>query len=280
MIFRYISYLSIDVALGALAVGIFFWKILDRNIPFSWFIIFPFCVYGIYNLDHWFDIQSHQNIQENPRRNFHLNHKTFLEYSILISLFSSFIIATLFLPLELFLTGIGIGFLVILHLFILNSKKIDGIKLPTKELTIASIYTLGTAFPLIIPSNWQFLNQFHITNIIFLYSIVWNNLIVNSISDFNRDKIEGYSSLPLNLGLKISIALLSFSFVLGSILLVQWIFPYIHQHGPPYTILSINVLLFSLIFPFILLYASFQKLLKPDSIRILGEIPFILFFFA
>ena len=32
MIFRYISYLSIDVALGALAVGIYFWKILDRNI--------------------------------------------------------------------------------------------------------------------------------------------------------------------------------------------------------------------------------------------------------
>lgn len=280
MIFRYISYLSIDVALGALGVGIYFWKILDHKIPFSWFIIFPLCVYGIYNLDHWFDIQAHKNIKENPRRNFHLDHKTFLKYSIVISLFTSFILAIFFFSKELIITGIGIGLLVILHIFILNSKMINKVKLPTKEITIASIYTLGTAFPLIIPSNWQYLNQFHIANIIFIYSIVWNNLIVNSISDLNRDKIEGYPSLPVNFGLRTSIFFLSFSIILGFLLLVKWIFPFLTWGISSYPILPLSIYLFALLFPIILLQGSLLKVWEPDTIRMLGEIPFLLFFFA
>ncbi|NCN09033.1 MAG: UbiA family prenyltransferase [Leptospira sp.] len=270
------SYLSIDVVLGATAVGSFFWKISNEPIPFAWFFIFPLAVYGIYNLDHWLDIQTNSELDQNPRRKYHQKHSLFLLLSILISIGTSLFGGLYFFTEEMIFTGLSIGAIAILHFLILNLPFFQNRFYPVKEMTIAIIYTIGTAFPILQPSPLSQMSKIEILLIIFLFSIVWNNLIVNAVSDYEDDKIEGFPSLPIQIGIQKTQWIFALSSLAG-------IFSAISIFNQDTNLLNLRTYLvfaFALIIPIIqiLVYSKMKQ--NKDLVRMIGELPFILFFLA
>lgn len=273
-----VSYLSIDVALGALAVGIFFWKISQDPLPNTWYFIFPLAVYGVYNLDHWLDIQSNSKLQIelNPRRNFHSKHAVILLISIVTSLSGSILLGFIFLSLEMILTGFAIGTIVIFHFMVLNLKYFKNSNYPVKEITVCFIYCLGTTFPLFLPSNIQHLSIKEFLLFIFLFCIVWNNLLINAISDMEEDKAEGFPSMPLHFGFKKTKTIFSLSTFSAALCLLSLLF----LDSVFVDFRAILIFAFSLLLPSILFALLSRKVLNKDLVRMLGELPFILFFFA
>lgn len=270
------SYLSIDVVLGATAVGSFFWKISNETIPFAWFFIFPLAVYGIYNLDHWLDIQTNSELDQNPRRKYHQKHSLFLLLSILISIGTSLFGGLYFFTQEMIFTGLSIAAIAILHFLILNLPFFQNRFYPVKEMTIAIIYTFGTAFPILQPSQLSQISKIEILLIIFLFSIVWNNLIVNAVSDYEDDKKEGFPSLPLQIGIQKT----QWIFILSTLVSSFCLISIFNQDNNLLNLRTYLVFAFALIIPIIqiLVYSKMKQ--NKDLVRMIGELPFILFFLA
>ncbi|WP_144607024.1 hypothetical protein [Algoriphagus algorifonticola] len=192
-LFSYISWLSIDVVLGAMAGMLFFSKLL--HVPLAWdiYALLGLCVWVIYTADHLLDSRKKVQIDLSPRHQFHARHQKILLLSLALATLLGLSGAIWILGWSrelfwsLFLAGAIAGSMALIRL---GGNAGKGLK----ELSTAVFYVLGIAWiPLLradaLDRDWRvgvFLLVF--TLLAFL------NLLMLSWMDRRKDELAGFPS--------------------------------------------------------------------------------------
>jgi hypothetical protein len=186
----FISWISLDVAFGAVLLQLCLAQAFNVSLPFSVSICLFIAVFLIYNLDHLIDARNGQKV--GARRLFYEHH--FQEIAILCAaLIPFFILFALQIPAIILQAGLAHGILILLYLLLVFYFP----KLPLKEIVVAFGYAAGVSFaPLLlsemVPNHYFLVGQ--------LVLIAFVNLLLFSFFDRDQDRENGSQSLSLILG--------------------------------------------------------------------------------
>ncbi|GAA0879880.1 hypothetical protein GCM10009119_28490 [Algoriphagus jejuensis] len=192
---QYISWLSIDVAIGAMAGMLFFEELLGASLHWPAYVLLGMAVWSIYTIDHLLDVRN-KELPLSPRRAFHQSNwkplTLVLSMTILIGMIGAF---WWFgwgkeLQLTLVLTGLICGSNLLI-------RKIGPGWM--KELSIAVFYVVGIVWlPLLRSAGLDLVWQ----SVIFLpmyMGIAFLNLLMLSFLDQDEDRTVGFFSAALTL---------------------------------------------------------------------------------
>jgi hypothetical protein len=192
-IFYKISYLSLDVVLGALATCYLLSLWFNVQLELDWYFMLGSAVWIVYTIDHLIDSKL-RDAKFLPER--HIFHKDNFLVLALIVLFLG--IATLIDGLKMLdlyqWELLGIELIVMAAYFAMNI--IFKTRFLVKELFIAVLYTVGVSFPFI--ALYQV--QIQVNDIFFLALIfftAWMNLLAFAKISVDEDKISGFKSIAL-----------------------------------------------------------------------------------
>lgn len=189
--YKYISYLSIDVAIGAIISSAFIGSLLKVEVPILVYVTLGLVVWSIYTFDHLIDAKKSRARSRLPRHHFHLTHFKQLAVLLLVAL-SAVLICIFYLPPKVILIGSALGLIVVLYFLSINLLHWRNIY--HKELTVAFVYYSGVLVgPLsslnfrIDPSNWFYLFGYFI--------LILLNLLIFSKYDQKADRSNDFPSL-------------------------------------------------------------------------------------
>jgi len=192
--YQRITWLSIDVVLGAMAGMLFFARLLRVTIFWEAYALLGMAVWCIYTADHLLDSRKLPFGLSEDRHKFHRNHFKALVISLLIvgsiGLYGA--IEYFGFKSELFL-GAGLGILILGIMLIIRKFVAKNVWL--KELSSAVFYVVGIAWlpwyqvdP--IEYNWT---AFTLT--IVYMGLAYLNLMMLSSLDSEKDKEYGFNSI-------------------------------------------------------------------------------------
>lgn len=191
-LFRYFSWLSIDVVFGALAGLLFFSRLFQVEIEPTFYVLLGSAVWCIYKFDHLLDAKRGLPSLSN-RYAFHHNNRTLLVVCVLVVCLLGFGLAylTFGLSKELLLS-LGLGFLIFATMLLIRKAgKSAGL---LKEMSTGVFYVLGIAwFPLlrINSMDWSVI----VLGFLFSYSLLaLINLLMLAVLDANEDQILDFPS--------------------------------------------------------------------------------------
>lgn len=189
--YKYISYLSIDVAIGAIISSAFIGNLLNVEVPLLVYVTLGLVVWSIYSFDHLIDAKKSREGSRFPRHQFHLTHFKQLTVLLLVAL-SAVLVCIFYLPQKVILIGSALGLVVVLYFLSINLLHWRNIY--HKELTVAFVYYSGILVgPLsslnfrIDSSNWFYLFGYFI--------LILLNLLIFSMYDQKADKNNDFPSL-------------------------------------------------------------------------------------
>jgi len=265
-----IQTLSIDVVVGAIAVGYFASRILEVDPNPVWWFILPSAVWSFYTLDHLIDGFKSKGKTGIYRHRFHFKYqKLLLTLSVFFGLVS-LLLSLKFLDHQIIKFGLLLGGLVLtyfLALFFWGNKKL---LLLQKELVIAFVYIFGIW---LAPLVWS--GQIPETNTILIISIfillAWAEGIMASYFDYENDLKEGHSSFTVLFGKQLSRRFLIVLHILVFIIIKISIF--FISTNLQFAALMILALM-NLTLLLIMLYPDWFQ--KNERYRIVGESVFLL----
>lgn len=187
---QYVSWLSIDVAFGAMAGMLFFEELLQVNLFWQAYVLLGMAVWSIYTLDHLLDVRK-KELPLSPRRAFHQANWKALSAVLGIAVVSGLVGAFWW-----FGWGRELQLTLVLALLIGVSKLLIEKIGPgwMKELSIAVFYVIGIVWLPVLRSDgmdlgWQ--------NSIFLplyMGLAFLNLLMLSFLDQDEDQSAGFFS--------------------------------------------------------------------------------------
>ena len=265
-----IKTLSIDVVVGAIAVGYFASRILEIDPNPVWWFILPAAVWSFYTLDHLIDGFKSKGKTEIYRHHFHFKYrKLLLTLSVFFGL-ASLLLSMKFLDHQIIKFGLLLGGLVLtyfLALFFWWNKKL---LLLQKELVIAFVYIFGIWLAPLVWSG-QFPNTFIIIVLGIFISLAWAEGIMASWFDFENDLKDGHSSFTVLFGKQLSRRFLIVLHILTFIIIKISIF--FISTNLQFAALMILALM-NLTLLLIMLYPDWFQ--KNERYRIIGESVFLL----
>ncbi|MEM6634159.1 MAG: hypothetical protein AAF694_31065 [Bacteroidota bacterium] len=190
--------LSIDVVLGALLTGNMGAMLLQIDMPWAWWIVFPISIWIFYTGDHLLDAYRLGEKAHTLRHRFH--YKYFTPLFILVCLFLILVgICSFSAPKSLWQLGFILGCLGCIHLGLSYLLKDRVSKWIQKELGVAIIYTVGVwGGPAVLYSPilpWAF--YVIVCQFLFLALI---NLLLFSIYEMETDTLDGHTSFVRAIG--------------------------------------------------------------------------------
>lgn len=261
---QYVSWLSIDVALGAMAGMLFFERLFRAVLHWPAYLLLGLAVWCIYTLDHLLDVRK-KDLEFTSRRSFHKENWKVL--SILLG-----IAVLLGATGALWWFGWGRE----LQLTLLLAMSIVGSKLMIrkigagwmKELSIAVFYVVGIVWlPLLRSARVELVWQAWIFLPIFI-GVAFLNLLMLSFLDRDEDREVGFFSAAWTLSpqlLVLWIRRLAFGLIMAS-LVIFIVFPSF------YRLFACIMLLVSLVH----YLTFFQANLTPEQKRMRMEVSFML----
>ncbi|MFN4000054.1 hypothetical protein [Algoriphagus sp.] len=197
--FRYLSLLSIDVVLGAMAGLLFFSRLFRVEVDLTVYLLLGSAVWCIYTLDHILDAKSGV-FPLSDRYVFHQNNRTVLMVCVLAVAILGLGLAFLTFGLgKEFFWSVGLGALILATMFLIRKAgKSAGL---LKEISTGVLYVLGIAWiPLLRIGSMDLSYLF--AGFLFGYSLLAViNLLTLAVLDANEDHVQGFPSaadiLPL-----------------------------------------------------------------------------------
>jgi len=261
-IFRLLSALSIDVAIGATSSAYFAFTVCYyHEINHAHFLTLFFSILFFYSADHLYDLNRTKNTTRSDRRQYHASLQSVFIILVILSL-TLIIPLVFFLNLHVIYSGIllaaGVGFYFLLTNYFNTNRYKDSL--------VALGYTLGIWIPV-------FSYQIHIIDFSFLvptflfFSNTFVTMLLYAFYDIQSDSAEGiesfFSKLPIPKAKKIVhwAALLNIS---TSILLFYFT--------------SLSFLLPLSIHALVLVLFTFFGRLNPTTVRWMGEYNYLIYF--
>ena len=257
--YKIINILSLDVAAGAVICSSFFARLVDVEILPQGLISLGLTVWIIYTADHLLDAKKLKQDASTERHRFHQRHFKSLVLLLIVATLID-ITQIYFVRSIVFITGLGLAFLVLIYFVI--QQRIGFLK----ELLGTLLYTGGVLLvPLSVnnqltPSIILLILQFGIT--------AWINLLLFSWIDKPRDEKDKRHSFATTFGLKVTRRILLLLFTVNMVLAVIQL------------VLSFDtmaILTLSLMTMFLLLiFLKRDYFEKEDRYRLLGDAVFLL----
>ena len=203
-VFQVISWLSLDVVIGAMASLYFFQELLHVSLDWPAFVLLGFAVWTIYNLDHLLDARKITSTSS-PRRAFHRKYQVILGVGILIAVLLGLVGA-------FFWMGWGKEFqLTLILAFSMFGcrwaiQKFGPVLL--KEVSIALFYVVGTIWLPLLRAEAADLSWAVLIFAALFFVLALLNLWMLSFLDREEDRQDGF---------------LSIAQVYPSLQLIQWI---------------------------------------------------------
>lgn len=196
--YLFFSWISLDVAFGAVMLQLCLAHIFDVLVSFSASSCLFVAVFLIYNLDHLMDARNGQKIGD--RRMFYLRHSKPISM-ICGLLVPVFVTLALQLPPIILQVGLVLGLLILIYLLLVYLFP----KTMLKELVVAFGYVAGVSFaPLVLT---QSLSTYYIL-VGQLILIAFVNLVVFAYFERDQDRENRSQSLPLILGQVVTVRLI------------------------------------------------------------------------
>ncbi len=264
--YQYIAILSLDVVLGACAMASMFAEVLQVQMPWSVYTALGLGVWLVYTLDHLLDAREVGKKAITPRHSFHVRH-----FRSLVMVWGGVLLVSLpviffYLPAETIRWGMWIIGFSGVHLALV---KLVGSKVSLfvqKELSVATVYSLGVAVgPFSLSESYSPM-FFLLLLQVFVFGMI--NLLELSYFEVRADSSQGQASLSQRLGMKrtgrlvkVFIALEVSLVVLGLLLFTESLWK-----------AEIAMLIGTLMFLFIFVHQ--RRFAKNEAYRLLGDLCF------
>ncbi len=270
-IYKHISFLSLDIVLGALSGSIMAQKVFNTPINYSWLIILGISVWIIYTADHLLDSIKSKNLIAAERRLFYRKYFKLLFvleiFFLIIVLYMSFKLVEVKLIKAGLIIGLFIAFY-FLMLYLFNAKKT---LLLQKEMIVALIYTTGI-FIAPVTRIYPNIDIYQILIIISFFLIVWADILLIAIFELNKDIHDNFTSLPVIIGIESTARFMSILLYIAFIFIV--LISLFSQINSIYTMSSI--ILFVIGISQIIIYKQQYYFHKNDIYRFATEAIFFL----
>tara|TARA_Y100000031_G_C8248303_1_gene399266 strand:- start:2594 stop:3484 length:891 start_codon:yes stop_codon:yes gene_type:complete len=265
-----IQFLSIDVVIGAVAVGYMATRLLEVVATPMWWLILPMAVWVTYSLDHIVDSVKNKNEAVIDRHRFHYaNRKPIIVMIVLVGLVT-ILLSWLFLDDKIIIYGIALSIIIGLYfalLYFLNTWKTA---LLQKELIIAGIYTSGI---FLAPLVWYggAPPYYAIAVISSIFVLVWFEGIMISWFDYDNDIKDGHTSFTVIIGRRNTRRFLIVAHMLLEIMIITALI-LISDKIAFYSLLI--ALIMNLLLGLIIMFP--HRVSKNNYYRLLGEVVFFL----
>lgn len=262
---RYLHWINLDTAVGAVVTSLFIAKSLDTEIPDVAALTLFLAVLSIYNFDHLMDARRLPTKARTTRHRFYQQHLRSLSiYQLILML--GLITIIWYLPNDILRAGLVLSLVTGIY-FVLLFFVYPG-KFMLKEIMIALVYSLALFLaPLYsdaaraVDNNWLiFWLQ------IFLMAV--SNTLIFAWYDHQIDLAEGHTSLANNLGKNIVYKLVLSLIGLSALLIVYQLLTAGEVARQLILLAMTMVLLYSLM--------AHKKLRKNDRYRVLGDAVFMI----
>ncbi len=208
-------YLSLDVVVGTVMVGLLVVRIFDVIPPPVWWLVLPCTVWVVYTVDHLLDGWKSKGKACIKRHYFHYKHRKPLLVIVFISSCTSLFLSLTYFTIDILL---GAGLILIAAAFYFTAVFFKGSRaslLLQKELFIAFIYCLGICFtPLIWNTGYPGLVEMGFLTMIFL--LAWFQGILAAWYELDQDQKDGHHSFVTLFGKESSKRFLQILYVIIS----------------------------------------------------------------
>ncbi len=219
--------LSLDVALGAVAMAYLWAVFLDTSASFVVYMVLALAVWLIYTLDHLLDAHQIKHTAHTIRHQFH--QKYFYVLSWCAGLASLAGVGLLFLlTWKVWFWGSMVLGLVIVHFLLSFFLHQQSYFLLQKELRVALGYSLGVAVGILSTVSFSAIEWVSaVWLLVLVMGLAWYNLLLIARYEYDSDVKDAQSSLAVSLGVlsiqkllsKLSIGLLIY-FLIGVYFLI------------------------------------------------------------
>ncbi|NOX84873.1 MAG: hypothetical protein GXO86_02735 [Chlorobi bacterium] len=191
--------LSLDITIGALAVGWFAVKLFGVVANPVWWIVLPLSVWSVYTADHLADGLKQKENSAIYRHDFHYRYRKILIPVVALTGTGAIVLACLFLDPAILEWGIILSGLILLYLLIVVMSGKNGSPYFHKELFIAFAYTAGI---FLAPFVWyNGVPDYPVGLAVFyILLLAWCETVIVSFFDYNRDKADGNTSFAVRYG--------------------------------------------------------------------------------
>ena len=184
--------LSLDVVIGALAVGLFASRVLQVSPPWCWWTVLAASVWSVYTADHLLDGNNRGTASQMFRHQLHYRKQhVFLFFLILIAIYA--ITSSMFcFKWPVIFWGVALGGLVLFYLLFVFVARKNQIYFQ-KELFVSLIYVLGIWFA---PLIWHGVKPgFAILMILIIFFLFgWADGLLIASLDRQRDRDDHQQS--------------------------------------------------------------------------------------
>jgi len=216
--------LSLDVVVGALAVGLFAVTLLNVHPNPVWWIILPLAVWTVYTSDHLIDGFSQNKKGSIYRHWFHFRHRNILIPAIIITSVIAGILTLIYLEMAILKWGLVLSAMISVYFLIIFSFKKKGYLYFQKELFIAFAYTAGI---FLAPLVWygQIPCFSKIIPIFILFILAWVETVMISYFDYNLDVSDENISFSVQYGKQKTRKVLILILIVTALLIMAFLFP-------------------------------------------------------
>jgi len=216
--FRLLQLLSLDVVVGALAMGLFAVKLLQVAPNKWWWPVLALSVWTIYTSDHLLDSLSRKDGAVIRRHKIHYLFRLPLFIALSISAILAVLLTSLFLNNTVVIVGLITGFFAVLYLGLVFFSRKQHYYFQ-KEFIISLFYVIGIwMYPVLL--HGSFLSPFDWLVIVSMVLMVWYEGILVSVFEVEKDINDGHNSFAVRFGGNKSNLFLTLLFIIISILLL------------------------------------------------------------
>ncbi|MFZ4463482.1 MAG: hypothetical protein ACOYN5_06520 [Bacteroidales bacterium] len=247
---HFLRYLSLEVVLNALAVGVFALVWLDVSMPLSWWILLALSVWTVYTTDHLVDAFRKPLIPVIARHRFHREHSKGIGTMLVAVCLVNIFLLLRFPDLRLIVGGAVLLAFAGLYFYILRFSPRLGNQLP-KELIVAGIFLCGIWFaPLMELADY--LKHSDIIMLFIFFLLAFAETAIVSWFEQEQDLADGHPSFALKMGKRKSrkiLLIVLYISVLLSIILLFLSENQIHKFGAIILMIMGILLIQILLFP-------------------------------
>lgn len=253
--YRLLSWLSIDVAVGAVCSSVWFAAFFGVKPGGIAFTVLGLTVWIIYTLDHLMDARTIKSPANAKRYQFHQQYFSIIGIVWMLAIVCDGVLV-FFVRKEILFDGIWLSALVVIYFLF---HRYFGF---LKEFTIAILYSVGVLLPVLnsipaITSEWSVILSFFLTALI--------NILLFSWFDHDADVCDGQQSFAIVFGRRHTQQFIKMLFIIQVIL--QPVIIYWSETPSAILLLSMNG---------VLLFISYNaaRLKKNDTFRLAGDAVF------
>jgi 4-hydroxybenzoate polyprenyltransferase len=216
--YRFLNLLSIDIAIGAIACGVYFAWVLDVHVRPYALASLGITVWIIYTADHLLDAWKVNGRASTERHRFHQDHFRILVVLVTIAILIDFILI-FFIKRPVLFAGLYMIALVVVYLLFHNKLTF------LKEFFVALLYCVGVLLPSLTVTDVSLEMKHHILFISFFLLALINLLLFSLFDkkDDEKDKRQSFVTLSGERATRwIIIVLSSANMLLLSYLFFKW----------------------------------------------------------